>query len=243
VIRERVPKYRGNLRYNVQPRGVKPNREYPNGLAEAEMNVKVFVIVVLLLFVAVGTAPAAPDSRSESTVNLELRDVDARSALEVLFRAGGKQYTLESGVFGSIGSVSFKDTPFETALRQLCRSAGLVYRLTDDIYTVTVRPLPQALPPSSPPPGLPVIPAPADDVVYEKIRLTYSSAAEILSSLGQGQDYGGVTAFAAIPGSAQQQFGQPTMGIPTTGQYGRGVQVPQAVPSPSYRPVGVAVSR
>lgn len=175
------------------------------------MNTRALIIGLLLLLPA--GAVSAAESAPETPVSLELRDVDARSALETLFRSADKQFVLESGVTGRIGSVSFKDTPFELALRQLTRSAGLTYRIADGVYTVTVKQqsvsgeVPRAT--SDVPPD--VLPVVAADTIVEKIKLTHMSAAEILSALGQAQT-AAVAAFPTIGGTAQQQFGVPRAG-------------------------------
>lgn len=195
------------------------------------MNTKMFLAVVLLLAAAVAAA-AAPEPAAEPGITLELRDADARSALEALFRAGDKQFVLESGVSGSVGSVSFKDTPFESALRQLTRSAGLTYRIVDGCYTVGVKQKPQIETAPTPAPyvlqDLPVV---AEDTIVEKVRLFHTSAYDIITTLQQGQAAGGVTAWSNVGGGMQQPFGQ-SQGVPMGG--------PMGAPSQSYRTTGVA---
>lgn len=200
------------------------------------MNSRLIACIVLLLVLA-GAAWAADVAKPDSVVSLELRDADARTALEVLFRSGGKQFALDAGVSGSVGSVSFKDTPFDTALRQLTRSAGLTYRITDDVYIVTAKPKPVESPVGGPAVNMPQeLPVVADEIVCEKIKLIHMSAAEILQAL-QGQISSGIASWQSGPAGVQQISGRPTgpvpsyspvqqyrptMGVPTAGSFQAG---------------------
>ena len=84
-------------------------------------------------------APAAGASTDDKSITIELKDVDIRSAIDALFKGTGKNYTVAEEVQGVVGSVSFRDVPFDTALRNLLSSTNLVYRVVDGIYQITRR--------------------------------------------------------------------------------------------------------
>ena len=88
-----------------------------------------------------GQAGAA--SNGQAPVNLDLRDVDVRAAIEALFKNTGKNYSIDANVSGTVPAVSFKDVAFDTALRNLTKTAGIVYRVDassgSEIYLVKKR--------------------------------------------------------------------------------------------------------
>lgn len=70
-------------------------------------------------------------------VSLELSDVPVQAAIQALFRGTGKNFTIDPAVTGTIPSISIKDVSFDSALKSLCKTAGLTYRLdTDNIYLI-----------------------------------------------------------------------------------------------------------
>jgi type II secretory pathway component HofQ len=133
--------------------------------------------------------------KATDTVNLDLKDTDVRSAIEVLFRNTGKNFTVDQNVQGTIAALSIKDVPFDAALKSLAKSAGLVYRIDGGVYMISKRPDATTATVAS----APVVdtnpvetPTTEPEIRIEKISLNNVSASEILSILGGGnRNYGG----------------------------------------------------
>jgi hypothetical protein len=134
--------------------------------------------------------------KSVDVVNLELKDIDVRSAIQALFRSSGRNYAVDQDVSGFVTSVSFWDVPFDAALRSLTKSAGLAFKKSDGIYQIS-----KII--EVPDPGVLDIPMPTPEVeqpksaeiIIEKIPLNHSSPSEILAYLDGSADtsrlYGG----------------------------------------------------
>lgn len=159
----------------------------------------VAILMVLMSMAACGAALAQAVADDEQKVTIELKDVDVRSAIEALFRGRGKNFAVDNNVSGTIPALSFRDVPFDTALKQLTRSAGLAYRMDSDsgIYIISKRPETPANTgaPVTPPPVAEYLePTTERETKIEKIPLNYTSATEMLTLLGQGggRDYSGL---------------------------------------------------
>ncbi|MHB9036087.1 MAG: secretin and TonB N-terminal domain-containing protein [Armatimonadota bacterium] len=156
------------------------------------------VAIVATVLATAACLPAAEMTslaKSSETISLDLKDVDVRSAIEAVFRNTGKNFALDPNVAGTIPSVSFRDVPFETALKSLTKTAGLVFRMDQNIYLISKKPEVASAPESvGPPSGSPEVESPTSspDVVIDKVPLNYSSPSEILAVMGGGgREYGG----------------------------------------------------
>ncbi len=138
------------------------------------------------------TTPAA---NANDSVNLELKDVEVKSAIEALFRNTGKNFSIDQNVQGHIPALSIKNVPFDMALRSITKSAGLVYRVDGGIYIISKKPEANATAAISTPvvdAGVLDTPTTEPEIRIEKISLNNVSASEILSVLtGQDRMYGG----------------------------------------------------
>lgn len=149
----------------------------------------------------------AKPAEKQHLINLELKDIDIRSAIEALFKNSGKNYAIDSNVSGIVPSVSFKDVEFETALRNLCKTAGLVYRVDNtggsEVYIISRKPEQPITPvTTNPSTTVEVVEEPIErEVVIEKVPLTHMSASEMLAILGgAGREYGGLGMYGGYPG-------------------------------------------
>lgn len=155
-----------------------------------------YVIMAAALTISIGLPILAADA-AQTNVNLDLKDTDVKAAIEALFRGTGKNYSIDSSVSGTVSALSIKDVPFETALRSLTKSAGLVYRQDGGVYLISVKPDTSSLIAASMPVSeLPSVDATTDEpeIKIEKIPLNNVSANEILSILGgadSNRAYGG----------------------------------------------------
>lgn len=155
-----------------------------------------FAAACMLLVGAVSPMLAAQPA-SNGNVNLELKDTDVKSAIEVLFRNTGKNYSIDSSVQGTISALSIQDVPFDSALRSLTKSAGLIYRVDGGVYIISAKPVSTVVMPDI---ATPVPDSGVDfvttepEVRVEKISLNNVSATEILSILAgtENRSYGGM---------------------------------------------------
>lgn len=168
------------------------------------------LIVVLALAAGLlcGMRPVA--AADNTTVNLELTDVDARAAIKMLFQSTGKNYAIDSDVSGTIPSVVLRDLPFDQALRSLLRSAGLVHRMDGDVYIITKKPEVTAPVTGVAAPGTEVIPeqTATEETQIEKIPLNNVGASEILSMIsGSGSTGGSMFGTYGNMGNMMGSFG------------------------------------
>lgn len=165
-------------------------------MRELRLRMLCSAVLAAVLMIPISGAAFAQQT-AQPNVNLDLKDTDVKSAIEALFRGTGKNYSIDSNVTGTISALSIKDVPFETALKSLTKSAGLVYRQDGGVYLVSVRPdTSNLVAASSPIPEAPYIDATTDEpeIKIEKIPLNNVSATEILSILNNSdtnRGYGG----------------------------------------------------
>jgi len=157
-----------------------------------------FAVTCIALISSAAPISAAENAEPGPTINLELKDTDVRSAIEALFRGTGKNYAIDANVTGTISALSIKDVSFDTALRSLTKSAGLVYRQDGGVYIISMRPQTETTAAAA---GTGAATAVADttavdettatEVRIEKIPLSNVSASEILAILqGNYNTYG-----------------------------------------------------
>jgi type II secretory pathway component GspD/PulD (secretin) len=175
--------------------------------------VKNWYILLTIAAVVIGIPVYADElttaEKSDDNISLNLKDIDIRSAIEAMFRNSGKNFALDPSVAGlNVPAVSFTDVPFDTALKSLTRSMGLVYRIDQNIYIISKKPettLAAYTPSLEPTPEIePLTSSP--DVIIDKVPLNYSSATEILAIMsgntnnGFGNGYGGYGGFGSYGG-------------------------------------------
>ena len=97
--------------------------------------------LVVIVVAASSWACNAAYATDDKLVSLELKDIDVKSAIESLFRNTGKNFAIEPDVVGTIPSMSIKDVRFDIALKSLTKTANLVYRIDNDIYLISKRPV------------------------------------------------------------------------------------------------------
>jgi hypothetical protein len=87
---------------------------------------------------ACAVAFAAVDD--SAPVSLDLKDVEVKSAIDALFRGRGKNFSVSQDVSGIIPSLSISNVPFDSALKSLLKTAGLVYRIESSVYMISKKP-------------------------------------------------------------------------------------------------------
>lgn len=78
---------------------------------------------------------SSSSSAAENKISLDLKNTSIETALASLFQGTGKNYVLAPGVTGTV-TLSLRDVPFEQALQATVRSAGLTYKLEDNVYVI-----------------------------------------------------------------------------------------------------------
>jgi len=185
---------------------------------------------------------SSSSSAAESKINLDLKNTSIESALAGLFQGTGKNYVLAPGVTGTV-TLSLRDMPFEQALQATVRSAGLTYKLEDNVYVI--RPKESTSnngsasnrPPDPTPTGvraridtLPEAELPSAEIRIEKIRLNFIDALDVailfggeaIISRGGSQPYDGVFGSQYGMGGAYGIPGLSLGGYGGYGNYGRG---------------------
>lgn len=206
-------------------------------------------LIPVLMALTAGTtllaANGATTSGGTDTITLELKDVDVRSAIEALFKNSGKNFYIDQNVQGTVSALSFKDVPLDTALKNLTKSTGLVYRVDGGVYVISKRPdvtaTMQNAYGSAPAPEVAYVDQPTtSEMQIEKIPLNYTSASEILAvmsgtsgnsmnsyqSMGMGgsygSSYGGFSPYGNYGGSSYTPYGSYSNygNYPSYGSYG-----------------------
>ncbi|MCE5313521.1 MAG: hypothetical protein ABFD49_01955 [Armatimonadota bacterium] len=159
---------------------------------------KAVLALIITIFVIMSACLWADETTNKAntseSISLDLKNIDVKSAIEAMFRNAGKNFSMDQNVEGIIPLVSFTDVPFDTALKSLTKSAGLVFRIDHDIYLISKKPevdKAASVYTSSPPPP-PEVEAPksSSDVVIDKVPLNYSSPSEILAIMSGSTQYG-----------------------------------------------------
>lgn len=190
---------------------------------------KVLILTIIVcLFAGVGLY--AQNSANDPLVSLDLRDVDVRSAIDMLFRGTGKNYTIASDVQGMIASFKATNVPFDTALKSLTRSANLVYRVDQGMYHITNKPDPSTTGAMGMG-GIPGVGAAAPTTIIEttatretiidKIPLNHIGATELLAMISGGSMSGGGYGMSQL-GNRFGNSGFGSGGIGSSNRFGTG---------------------
>ncbi|MGC8863863.1 MAG: STN domain-containing protein, partial [Armatimonadota bacterium] len=141
---------------------------------EARPTLSFFLLCVLVpaLWTGADAAMQEPSKR----INLDARDMPLSQVIDTLFKDTGLSYTIDPDI-GQLGVTAvLKNVNFETALRNIARAAGVVYRIDGDTY-VFASAQPRTSP--GPPPGGP----PPSDGILEKIPLEFVEPPDIVPVL------------------------------------------------------------
>lgn len=173
-------------------------------------------IIPVFCQVSAGASDETGISSSNNSVSIDLKDVDVRSALEILFKNTGKNFTIDQDVSGVIPSISFKDVPFDLALKNIARTSGLTYRIDKDIYLISKRQ--EAATPAVDPNTIPqsaIQDEPeTQDSEIEKIQLNFSSATDVLNAMNgnTNNNSNGYGSYGSMFGLSGSGFGNNSFG-------------------------------
>ena len=161
------------------------------------------IAIILMSLILGGLACAVSFAAVDdnSPVTLDLKDVEVKSAIDALFRGRpGKNFSISQDVSGIIPSLSISNVPFDSALKSLLKTAGLVYRIENSVYMISKKPdaNPYA---ATADPGL-VASTPGADAaidttttvesIIDKVPLNNMGATEMLGIMsGNSNQYGG----------------------------------------------------
>lgn len=159
------------------------------------------LLFTLIIMSSAGSAllaedAAKPASATKSLVSLDLKDVDVKTAIQLLFQNSDKNYSIDKDVDGTVPVVKIKNLEFDTALKTITKLAGLTYKRDNSgVYYISRKP---DAPSESinytsgiindtpgPPPEILDLPK-SDEIVIRKVKLRNIGASEMLSMLGIG---------------------------------------------------------
>ncbi len=145
--------------------------------------IAVFMATLFVAGLACAVAFAAEDN---SPVSLDLKDADVKSAIESLFRGRSRNYSVSQDVSGIIPSLSISGVPFDQALKSLLKSAGLVYRVENNVYMISKKPETSTMPTVDPGAAAALDPGAVDttttvESVIDKVPLSNTGASQILA--------------------------------------------------------------
>src|SRR5262249_6817158 len=84
--------------------------------------------------------PATPGGGgAETKINLDLRDVPFRTAIDALFWPAGLQFAIQPETANVPITVTLREVEFSTALRTILRLANATYRKETSIYVIGPR--------------------------------------------------------------------------------------------------------
>lgn len=143
------------------------------------------IVAILAVVMALGIGCAAAYAADTTgNVSLDLKDVDVRAAIESLFRGTGKSFTIDQEVQGTIAVLVIRDAPFDTALKTLAKTAGLVYRLDNNIYLIQKKQVvPEVAAPVAQDTTVEIQETTTEETVIDKIPLSNTGASELLSMM------------------------------------------------------------
>src|SRR5688572_15229011 len=103
-------------------------------------NLTFLISAVLMtgLFAFAPVKASAQDVGGQIIPSLELDAADVREALKILFRSVNVSYSIAPDVQGTI-TVSLKNVPFETALRNILNQVEATYRVEGGVYQIIKR--------------------------------------------------------------------------------------------------------
>ena len=94
------------------------------------------MLVVLPGLSLAETSQSVPSGQSASLVNLELKDVSVKQAIDSLFSGRGISYYVDTGVTGRVVELELRGVTFEKALKALADAAGFTYTVQDGRYLI-----------------------------------------------------------------------------------------------------------
>lgn len=144
-----------------------------------------FTYILLLNFVlcSLSFALSSKDMRDKIIPHLDLRNIDVRNAIDIIFKDTDASYTVDGGVQGKI-TVKAEQKPFETVLRNILNQIGASYRIQQGIYEIVMR---KRLSVSRFQPDDPVMPIPGvDGVGIYRIPIRHADPALVVKLLSEG---------------------------------------------------------
>lgn len=194
----------------------------------------ILTIAVLIGGLACGVAFAAVED--SPPVTLDLKDVEVRSAIDALFRGRpGMNFSVSQDVSGIVPSLSISNVPFDSALKSLLKTSGLVYRIENGVYMISKKP--DSSPDASVAAVAVAAAVPGSDVAIDetttvestidRIPLSNMGASQMIQIMtGSSQQYGGITMASGYSGGMMMgsygggSFGGMGGGYGSRGSYG-----------------------
>lgn len=221
------------------------------------MRLPVLIVLVLLGVLAWSVLVCAAASPTSGLVNVDIRNVPIKQAIDTIFEGTGLKYYVQPGVTGRIVELKLKGISFDEALTALGSAAGFTYSIQDGAYVIcpatkaskaargpAPAPQPDTLPPPQAsqapggPPPMPQGPAPAWQPAPVVVNNNITSPPATIVDSGGGGGGGGFGGFgfpaAYSVGNTSYYPGYwPPVQIGGT-PYVYGVSWPQPPPPPEW---------
>ena len=115
-------------------------------MKQIQMRSLLLSIILLVMACAVCRAADEPADKTsaqtqnaEKLMNLDAKDMPLPEVLQMLFKNASFSYTVDPKINQLKVTVAFRDVTFETALKNLLRSAGATYRMENGVYNIAPR--------------------------------------------------------------------------------------------------------
>ncbi|MGI6294548.1 MAG: STN domain-containing protein [Armatimonadota bacterium] len=117
------------------------------------MRSSALVALMVIAMLVGGVAAYANSPNPASSINIDLKNVSVRQAIDTLFAGQGLKYYIQPGVEGQISELKLKGVSLDEALTALGGAVGFSYRVEEGGYIIspgktTQQPTAAPLPPS-----------------------------------------------------------------------------------------------
>jgi general secretion pathway protein D len=114
---------------------------FANRHSEALVAVCIAALIGLVACTGVAQAAGEPAAQEQRPINIDVRDMAVSEVLRMLGQAGNVNIIVGEGVTGRVKSLTLRDVPVEAAIRRVAEAHGCYWRLDDNVYLVSDRPL------------------------------------------------------------------------------------------------------
>lgn len=97
---------------------------------------RAIVLALIVAFAGLVTAYGATNAAVSGLVNIELKNVPVKQAIDTIFEGRGLKYYVQPGVTGRIVELKLKGITFDEALKALGDAAGFSFRIEDGVYII-----------------------------------------------------------------------------------------------------------
>lgn len=93
--------------------------------------------IVIAMLVGSAAAYAGPPNPASASIDIDLKNVSVRQAIDTLFAGQGLKYYIQPGVEGRISELKLKGVSLDEALTALAGAVGFSYSMEDGGYVIS----------------------------------------------------------------------------------------------------------